>query len=101
MIPGKMVPGMGGSMDLVVGAKKVIVAMEHTSKGTVKILKKCTLPLTAYREVDMIITERCVFEVTKKGLLLTEINPMFSIDDIKASVTADFSVSPSLKKMEV
>ena len=101
MIPGKMVPGMGGSMDLVVGAKKVIVAMEHTSKGTVKILKKCTLPLTAYREVDMIITERCVFEVTKKGLLLTEINPMFSIDDIKASVTADFSVSPSLKKMEI
>lgn len=101
MIPGKMVPGMGGSMDLVVGSKKVIVAMEHTSKGQIKIVKRCTLPLTAYREVDVIITERCVFRVEKDGLVLTDINPMFSIDDIKSSVSADFRISPNLKQMEV
>ena len=99
MIPGKMVPGMGGSMDLVVGAKKVIVAMEHTSKGQIKIVEKCTLPLTAYREVNMIITERCVFEVDNDGLVLKEINPMFTIDDIKASTGADFRICENLKTM--
>ena len=101
MIPGKMVPGMGGSMDLVVGAKKVIVAMEHTSKGAIKIVQKCTLPLTAYKEVDLIITERCVFEVTDNGLLLTEINPMFTVDDITNSTSAEFAVSSNLKFMNV
>lgn len=101
VIPGKFVPGMGGSMDLVVGAKKVIVAMEHLSKGTVKIVKKCTLPLTAYREVDLIITERCVFDVQKDGLVLIEINPMFTIDDIKSSVSADFRISNHLKFMDI
>lgn len=101
VIPGKFVPGMGGSMDLVVGAKKVIVAMEHLSKGTVKIVKKCTLPLTAYREVDLIITERCVFDVQKDGLVLIEINPMFAIDDIKSSVSADFRISNHLKFMDI
>lgn len=101
MIPGKFIPGMGGSMDLVVGAKRVIVAMEHTSKGSPKIVKKCNLPLTAYQEVNMIITERCVFEVTKNGLLLTDINSMFSVEDIQASVDADFKVSFDLKYMEV
>lgn len=100
LIPNKFAPGMGGAMDLIVGSKKVIVAMEHTSKGQIKIVKKCTLPLTAYKEVDLIITERCVFEVTNKGLLLTEINPMFTIDDIKSSTEADFSISPHLKNME-
>lgn len=99
MIPGKMIPGMGGSMDLVVGAKKVIVVMEHISKGEIKILKKCNLPLTAYKEVDLIITERCVFDVTKEGLVLKEINPMFTIDDIKATVSADFRICPNLKDM--
>lgn len=101
MIPGKFVPGMGGSMDLVVGSKKVIVAMEHTSKGQIKIVNKCSLPLTAYREVNMIITERCVFEVTPTGLLMTDINPMFSIDDIRACTDADFEVSSDLKYMEI
>lgn len=101
VIPGKFVHGMGGSMDLVVGAKKVIVAMEHTSKGSIKIVKKCSLPLTAYGEVDLIITERCVFDVTKQGLVLTEINPMFTIDDIKASTAADFILSPDLKFMKI
>lgn len=101
LIPGKFVPGMGGSMDLVVGAKKVIVAMEHTSKGQIKIVKKCNLPLTAYREVNLIITERCVFKVTPEGLILTDINPMFTIDEIKDSVTADFVVADDLKYMDV
>lgn len=101
VIPNKFVPGMGGSMDLVVGAQKVIVAMEHTSKGQVKIVKKCTLPLTAYKEVDTIITERCVFDVTKDGLVLFEINPMFTVDDIKATVSADFIVAPNLEYMDI
>ena len=101
LIPGQFVPGMGGSMDLVVGAKKVIVAMEHTSKGQIKIVKKCNLPLTAYREVNLIITERCVFKVTPDGLIMTDINPMFSVNDIKESVTADFTVSDNLQYMEI
>ena len=101
MIPGKMVPGMGGSMDLVVGAKKVIVAMEHLSKGEMKILKKCTLPLTAYREVDTLITERCVFDFTPSGMVLVEINPMFTVDEIKSSVSADFIVPSNLAEMKI
>ncbi len=96
-IPGKFTPGIGGSMDLTVGAKQVIIAMEHTSKDELKIKQKCTLPLTAYGEVDLIITERAVFEVTPQGLLLTEINPAFTIDDIKACTEADFTVSENLK----
>ena len=100
-IPGKFVPGIGGSMDLIIGSKRVIVAMTHTSKDEFKIVKKCELPLTAYKEVDIIITERCVLEVKEDGLLLTDINPMFTIDDIKASTGADFKVSPNLKEMDV
>ncbi len=100
-IPGKFVPGMGGAMDLVVGAKKVIVVMEHISKNQIKIVKKCNLPLTAYREVNVIITERCVFKVTPNGLVLTEINPMFTVDDIKSTVSADFTVSPELQYMNL
>jgi len=101
LIPGKFAPGMGGAMDLIVGSKKVIIAMEHISKDEIKIVKKCNLPLTAYREVDMIITERCVFEVTKDGLVLTELNPMFTAEDIKSTITADFKISPDLKYMKV
>ena len=100
-IPGKFVPGMGGAMDLVVGSKKVIVVMEHMSKNQIKIVQKCNLPLTAYKEVNLIITERCVFEVTPQGLLLTEINPMFTIDDIKSSTDAEFMISDNLKHMEI
>lgn len=100
-IPGKFVPGIGGSMDLIVGSKKVIVAMTHTSKDEIKIVKKCTLPLTAYKQVNMIVTERCVFEVKEKGLVLTELNPMFSIEDIKNSTSADFFVSSDLKEMKI
>ena len=101
LIPNKFVPGMGGAMDLVVGAKKVIIAMEHTSKGQAKIVKKCDLPLTAYREVDLIITERCVFDVTPQGLVLTELNPMFTIEDIQDCTEAEFTVSPRVKFMEL
>lgn len=101
MIPNKLVPGMGGSMDLVVGSKKVIVVMEHLSKKQIKIVKKCSLPLTASAEVDLIITERCVFEVTKDGLLMTEINPFFTLEDIKNSTEADFKISENLKNMDI
>lgn len=100
IIPGKKVPGMGGAMDLVVGAKKVIVAMEHTARGSHKILKECSLPLTAVKCVNLIITEMCVFEVTDQGLVLKEYNPEFTIDDIKASTEADFIVSDQLRPMD-
>ena len=99
MIPDKFVPGMGGSMDLVVGSKRVIVVMEHTSKGQIKIVEKCDLPLTAKGETDLIITERCVFDVTPRGLLMREINPAFTLDEIKASTGAKFIVADDLKDM--
>ncbi len=99
IIPGKKMPGMGGAMDLLVGAEDVIVAMEHTAKGNPKILKKCTLPYTAVHCVTKIITEMCVFNVTKEGLVMVEINPEFTVDDVKAATAADFTVSPDLKDM--
>ena len=92
MIPGVLVPGMGGAMDLVVGAKKVIIAMEHTSKGRPRIVKKCSIPLTAQHEVDMIVTERCVIGVTPQGLVLKEINPNFSLEEILASTDANLII---------
>jgi len=101
MIPGKMVPGMGGAMDLVAGAKKVIIAMEHTAKGKPKILKECNLPLTAAGEVDVIVTEMCVIRVTKKGLLLTEINPEFTLEDVKAATEAELIIAEDLKEMSI
>ena len=99
IIPGKLTPGMGGAMDLVVGAKKVIVTMEHTQKGKPKILKNCTLPLTAAGQVNLIITEMGVIEVTPKGLVLTELHPGFTIDDVKAATEAELIISPNLKPM--
>ena len=99
IIPGKRMPGMGGAMDLVVGAKKVIVAMEHTAKGNPKILKKCRLPLTAQKCVNLIITEMGVIEVTDHGLVLTEINPAFTVEEVQAATEATLTVSPDLKPM--
>lgn len=99
IIPGKMVPGMGGAMDLVVGAKKVIVAMEHTNKGKPKILEKNTLPFTAVKCVNMIVTEMGVMEVTPEGLVLTEYNPEFTLEEIQDATEAHLNISPELKKM--
>ena len=98
MIPGKMVPGMGGAMDLLTGAKKVIVAMEHTAKGEPKILKRCTLPLTAKNAVNMIITEMAVIEVTEVGLLLKELGEGFTLEDVLKATDAELIVSENLTK---
>lgn len=99
IIPGKKMPGMGGAMDLLVGAKYVIVAMEHTAKGKPKILKKCRLPYTAVKCVNKIITEMCVLEVTEQGLLLTEYNPEYTLEQIRQATEAELIVSPDLKSM--
>lgn len=100
IIPGKMVPGMGGAMDLVIGAKKVIVAMIHTQKGKPKILKRCTLPYTALGVVDLIVTEMGVMEVTPQGLLLTELHPDFSKEQVLEATEAELIISPNLKPMQ-
>lgn len=99
IVPGKMVPGMGGAMDLVIGAKKVIIAMQHTQKGKHKILKECTLPYTALGVVDLIITEMGVMEITSEGVLLTELHPDFTVDDVAAATGCKLLVSPDLKEM--
>ncbi|OJV66482.1 MAG: succinyl-CoA--3-ketoacid-CoA transferase [Clostridiales bacterium 38-18] len=99
MIPGKLVPGMGGAMDLVGGAKKVIVAMTHTAKGDLKILKKCTLPLTGAKKVSKIITEMGVMEVTPEGLVLTEYNPEYTLEQIKEATEADLIIPENIREM--
>ncbi|MBR0172756.1 MAG: 3-oxoacid CoA-transferase subunit B [Lachnospiraceae bacterium] len=100
IVPGKKVAGMGGAMDLVVGAKKVIVIMMHTQKGAHKILEKCTLPLTAERCVSKIITEMGVMEVTDKGLVVTELHPDFTKEQIQEATGCKLTFSPDLKAME-
>ncbi len=100
IIPGKLVPGMGGSMDLVIGAKKVIVATTHTNKGKAKIKKRCALPLTAFGVVDMIVTEMAVIEVKPDGLHLIERHPEVSIEEIVKNTEATL-IYDEVKLMEV
>lgn len=101
MVPGKSVPGMGGAMDLVVGAKRVYVATTHvTKRGAAKILKKCTLPLTAVGVVSMVVTEFAVFELKDGGLRLIEIAPEVTLDQIREHTGADFEVADPLPLMK-
>jgi acetate CoA/acetoacetate CoA-transferase beta subunit len=98
-IPGIKTPGIGGAMDLLIGAKKVIVTMEHTAKGEHKILKKCTLPLTAAGQVDRIITEMGVMDVTPEGILLKEINTKFTFEQVQEATGCRLIVTEDVKPM--
>jgi len=101
IVPGKMVPGMGGAMDLVAGSRKVIVATTHTNKDVPKLLKRVTLPVTAKNKVHLIITELAVIEVTPEGFLLKEIHPDTTVEEVQRLTEAQLVVSPELKVMEV
>ncbi|MGB4661052.1 MAG: 3-oxoacid CoA-transferase subunit B [Mobilitalea sp.] len=96
IVPGKMLPGMGGAMDLVVGAKKVIIATTHTVKGERKLLKKVNLPITAVNRVHLIITELAVIEITKEGFLLKEIAENTTVEEVKSLTEAELIVSKDL-----
>ncbi len=100
-VPGAMVPGMGGAMDLVTGTKRVIVAMTHTNKGARKIVKKCTLPLTSVRRVSLIVTELAVIEPTEEGLVLKERAPGVTVDAIVAATEARLIVPAQVPEMLV
>ena len=99
MIPGKMVPGMGGAMDLVSGAKRVIVAMQHTAKGAAKILKKCTLPITSVRPVDLVVTEMVVISFGDGRATLIETGPGVSVADVLAATDAELVIPDHVPEM--
>jgi acetate CoA/acetoacetate CoA-transferase beta subunit len=101
MIPGKMVPGMGGAMDLVTGAKRVIVAMQHAAKGKSKIVKKCTLPLTSARAVDLVVTELAVVSFSNGGATLMETGPGVTVEQILAATEADLALSETISEMRL
>jgi len=101
MVPGKMVPGMGGAMDLVAGAKRVIVAMFHTAKGAPKIVPECTLPLTGARRVDLIVTELAVIEPTEEGLVLRERGPGVTLEAIRSATSARLIVGTEVPEMDL
>jgi acetate CoA/acetoacetate CoA-transferase beta subunit len=100
-VPGRMVPGMGGAMDLVTGAARVIVAMQHAAQGESKIVPRCTLPLTARRRVDLIVTELAVIEPTSDGLVLRERAPGSSVDDVIAATRARLIVAGEVPEMKL
>jgi acetate CoA/acetoacetate CoA-transferase beta subunit len=100
MIPGAMVPGMGGAMDLASGARKVIVAMQHMANGKSKIVRKCDLPLTSTRQIDLLVTDLAVFEVAGSGLILAETAPDVTVEEVQAATEARFEVCSDLKRMD-
>jgi acetate CoA/acetoacetate CoA-transferase beta subunit len=101
MIPGKMVPGMGGAMDLVTGAKRVVVAMQHTAKGKPKVLKQCSLPLTSLRPVDLVVTELAVIAFPDGRATLAETAPGVTLEDVMASTDAELDVPQDVPQMRL
>ena len=97
MVPGKMIPGMGGAMDLVTGAKRVIVAMTHRSPGGAKLVRRCSLPITSIRRVDLVVTEMAVIQPTEAGLVLLETMPGVSVADVIAATDARLLLAPQLR----
>lgn len=101
MIPGKMVPGMGGAMDLVTGAKRVVIAMQHSAKGKSKIVKQCNLPLTSARPVDLVVTEMAVIAFPDGRATLEETAPGVTVDQVVAATEAELAVSPQVREMQL
>jgi len=101
VIPGKMVPGMGGAMDLVTGARKVVVAMQHTAKGQSKVVKACSLPLTSVRIVDLLVTEMAVIAFPNGQATLMETAPGVSVEQVLAATEAELLISPDIKSMRL
>jgi len=101
MIPGKMVPGMGGAMDLVTGAKRVVIAMQHTAKGKPKIVKQCTLPLTSSRPVSLLVTEMAVISFEEGAAMLRETAPGVSVQQVLAATEADLKVPSQVPQMQL